>query len=118
MKQFKAERSENETVTIGNLTFSTKDLKEGTYNVTTIAGDDGELFAINMVHEEVNMDVDERFIGSEPFAGPFSKMPVKNIVEVEGFTFPEDKMVLPFILNDGQDNIGLNFNAAEKTKKG
>lgn len=115
MKQFTVQRNENETAEIGNLTFSTKDLKEGTYNVSTMASDDGELFAINVIHEEVNMDEDERHIGSEPFTGPFSISPVKNVVVAEGFTFPENKMVLPFILTDGKDNIGLNFSANEIT---
>ena len=111
MKELTIEHQLGDVATIAEITFSIKELKEGRYFISEELDKDGNLFILNILHESYNQEQDERFVASEKFNGFFEVNPMKDILSTTNKIFPSDKEVVPFVLNDGADNIGLNLMA-------
>jgi hypothetical protein len=118
MKKINIQHANGEVAVIGSCTFSIKELKEGVYNVWTSLGSDEKLFAINIVHDSLDEESVNDSTGSEPFEGYFQHNQKKVINLDEEFTFPSGKTVVPFILSDGDQNIGMSLVAHDPLPRG
>lgn len=118
MEEFIVEHHLGEVAVIGDFTFSTKELKEGRYTVKEELDDNGDLATFYILHESIDRERDERLCGSEPFTGFFQVNKNRNILLPQKPKFPSGKKEVAFVLNNGQDIIGLTFVAFDPPAKG